>query len=77
MPIDAGIWHARLGECCLFGDPERAATHGLRALQMAHESGSYRIIRAAQPLVVGLRRHQGLATVRAFADAHRFAVTSW
>ncbi|MEV7989515.1 hypothetical protein [Micromonospora sp. NPDC085948] len=72
--LDAGIWNAHLGECYLPNDPERAADHGMRALRLASETGSYRAIRASQPLAVALRRHTTLAPVRAFVDAHRAAV---
>jgi transcriptional regulator with XRE-family HTH domain len=75
-PIDTGIWHARLGECHVPGAPEQAAQHGLRALQLARTSGSYRVVRATLPLAVGLRRHSGLPDVRSFLDAYRDAVTS-
>jgi hypothetical protein len=74
-PVDAGIWHAYLGECYLHDDPERSAAHGMRVLGLAREAGSYRVIRAAQPLAIALRRHSALTLVRAFVDAHRIAVT--
>jgi hypothetical protein len=73
--LDAGMWHAHLGECYLFDDPERAAAHGMSALRLAREAGSYRVIRATQPLAIALRRHSALAPIRAFVDAHRGAVT--
>ncbi|MGC4854395.1 hypothetical protein ACLQ24_13595 [Micromonospora sp. DT4] len=74
--LDAGIWYAHLGECYLPDDPERAAGHGMNALRLANETGSYRAIRASQPLAIALRRHTTLAPVRAFVDAHRAAVLS-
>ncbi|RKR88405.1 hypothetical protein BDK92_2728 [Micromonospora pisi] len=73
--LDVGMWHAHLGECYLFGDPERAAAHGMNALRLAREAGAYRVIRATQPLAIALRWHSALAPVRAFVDAHRGAVT--
>jgi hypothetical protein len=73
--LDAGMWHAHLGQCYLFHDPERAAAHGMSALRLAREAGSYRVIRATQPLAIALRRHSALAPVRAFVNAHGGAVT--
>ncbi|MBX7268869.1 hypothetical protein KIF24_24475 [Micromonospora sp. Llam7] len=73
--IDSGMWHAHLADCFLHHDPERAAGHGMSALRLAQETGSYRIIRATQPLAIALRPHGTLASVRAFVEAHRVAVT--
>ncbi|MGI5213389.1 hypothetical protein [Plantactinospora sp. CA-290183] len=73
--LDAGMWHAHLGECYLFNDPERAAAHGMSALRLARQTGSYRVIRATQPLAIALRRHSGLPPVRVFVDTHHRAVT--
>ncbi|MDG4784981.1 hypothetical protein O7626_03375 [Micromonospora sp. WMMD1102] len=73
--IDRGMWHAHLADCLLHHDRERAAGHGLRALRLAQETGSYRIVRATQPLAIALRPHGTLASVRAFVEAHRVAVT--
>ncbi len=72
--LDAGIWYAYLGECYLRDDPERAASYGMSALELAGRTGSYRAIRATQPLATALRRQRTLAPVRAFVDAHRVAV---
>ncbi|GAA1025615.1 hypothetical protein GCM10009557_00200 [Virgisporangium ochraceum] len=74
-PIDTGVWHAYLGECYLPVAPERAAQHGEQALQLARTAGSYRVVRATQPLVLGLRRHGALTGVRPFLDAYRVALT--
>ncbi|MER7421113.1 hypothetical protein ABT346_30815 [Micromonospora peucetia] len=73
--IDTGLWHAHLAECYLHHDLERAADHGMAALRFADE-GSYRVVRATQPLAIALRRHRALPSVRAFADRHRIAVTT-
>ncbi|MBX7268864.1 hypothetical protein KIF24_24450 [Micromonospora sp. Llam7] len=73
--IDSGMWHAHLADCFLHHDPERAAGHGLRALRLAQETSSYRIVRATQPLAIVLRPHGTLDAVRAFVEAHRVAVT--
>ncbi|MER7457304.1 hypothetical protein [Micromonospora sp. NPDC126480] len=75
-PIDAGLWHAHLAECYLHHDPERAVDHGMRALRLADETASYRVIRATQPLAIALRRHSAMPSVLAFIDRHRAAVTS-
>ncbi|WP_433616954.1 hypothetical protein ACQP2P_16355 [Dactylosporangium sp. CA-139114] len=74
--LDAGMWHAHLGECHQATNPERAAHHGNLALQLGAQAGSYRPVRALQPLAVTLRRHRGLPTVQTFLDAHRQAVAS-
>lgn len=74
--FDAGIWHANLGACYQTGDPPRAARHGIQALQLGNLAGSYRTVRAVQPLAVALRQHRSLPDVRAFLDMHRQAVTS-
>ncbi|MDG4795169.1 hypothetical protein [Micromonospora sp. WMMD1082] len=73
--IDRGMWHAHLADCSLHDDPERAAEHGMNALRLAQETGSHRIIRATQPLAIALRPRSTLASVRAFVEAHRAAVT--
>ncbi|BCB74549.1 hypothetical protein GCM10022251_81120 [Phytohabitans flavus] len=73
--LDTGLWHVYLGECYLTADPEGAAHHGTRALRMALAVGSYRIIRAAQPLAVGLRPHRDLDIVNAFLASYRGALT--
>jgi hypothetical protein len=74
-PLDTGLWHVHLGECYLTADPEQAARQGGMALRIALAVGSYRIIRAAQPLAVGLRPRLDLAVVNDFVAAHREAVT--
>ncbi|MFG2042122.1 hypothetical protein [Dactylosporangium sp. NPDC048998] len=74
--IDAGMWHAHLGECYQFDDPERAACHGMAALQLGATAGSYRTVRALQPLAVLLRRHRNLTAVETFINAHRQAMTA-
>ncbi|WP_426503007.1 hypothetical protein ACPPVO_36020 [Dactylosporangium sp. McL0621] len=74
-PLDAGVWHAHLGECHHAADPQRAARHGSRALQLAAQAGSYRPIRAVQALAVTLRPHRALLDVQKFLQAHQQAVT--
>ncbi|WP_344612558.1 hypothetical protein [Dactylosporangium salmoneum] len=74
-PLDASMWHAHLGDCYQATDPQRAAHHGSLALQLGAQAGSYRPVRALQPLAVALRRHRSLPTIQTFLDAHRQAVT--
>ncbi|WP_433221470.1 hypothetical protein ACQP00_20720 [Dactylosporangium sp. CS-047395] len=72
--FDAGMWHAHLGDCYQTTDPERAAHHGSLALHLGAQAGSYRPVRALQPLAVALRPHRTLPTVQTFLHAHRQAV---
>ncbi|MFG1888132.1 hypothetical protein ACGFIR_09715 [Micromonospora sp. NPDC049051] len=73
--VDGGLWYTHLAECYLQHDPERAAHYGMAALQFADE-GSYRVVRATQPLAIALRRHSAMPSARAFADRHRAEVTT-
>jgi hypothetical protein len=74
--VDKGLWLTNLAEAYQPSNPEQAAATGQRALTLFHQSGSTRIVRALQPLALGLRTQRRLPIVKEFLTAHREALTA-
>lgn len=68
--LDLGVWQVYFGEARASKNPDEAAEHGMCALQIAQTSGSFRVVRAAQPLAMSLRQHRGSPSVDRFVAAH-------
>jgi hypothetical protein len=74
--VDRGLWLTHLAEAYQSSSPEQAAATGRRALTLFHQSGSTRIVRALQPLALGLRPQRRVPIVTEFLTAHREALTA-
>ncbi|BEL10786.1 hypothetical protein Q0Z83_089770 [Actinoplanes sichuanensis] len=72
--IDVGMWTAYLAECRMVDHPEQSAADGLRALDIAHRTGSTRIVKALAPVAVVLRPSRGSAVVDTFLTRYRASV---
>jgi hypothetical protein len=75
-PVDIGMWMIYRADAHAPTDPERAATAGLQALDLANRGASSRIVRALLPLAVALRPHAGRDGVQTFLSAHRAALVA-
>ncbi|MEU4244240.1 hypothetical protein [Actinoplanes sp. NPDC026619] len=74
--VDKGLWLTHLAEAYQPSNPQQAAATGQRALILFHQSGSTRIVRALQPLALGLRPQRRIPIVTEFLTAHREALTA-